>query len=29
MPLDENEGIYLRDKNTCEVRIVKGIAYLL
>lgn len=29
LPLDENEGIYVRDKNTGEVRIVKGVAYLL
>eukprot|EP01015_Nassula_variabilis_P025331 TRINITY_DN493_c0_g1_i9.p1 TRINITY_DN493_c0_g1~~TRINITY_DN493_c0_g1_i9.p1 ORF type:complete len:718 (+),score=194.36 TRINITY_DN493_c0_g1_i9:218-2371(+) len=29
LPLDENEGIYVRDKNSGEVRIVKGVAYLL
>lgn len=24
VPLDENEGVYVRDKNSGEVRLVKG-----
>lgn len=29
IPLDENEGIYIRDLNTGEIRSFKGSTYLL
>lgn len=28
-PLDKNEGIYVRDKRTGEVKMIKGQTYLL
>lgn len=28
-PLDKNEGIYVRDKKTGEVKMIKGLTYML